>query len=206
MCDKEIKGNLKRFYDQDAKRRIEKVVTEKWKIAQRAAFLRRCKEASADRILEVGSGIGRDSLFFKQEGRHAFPIDLSAAMVLHCRSKGLPACRMDGYHLAYGDDTFDAVWSLNVLLHIPKANINGVWQEIRRVMKPGAIFFLGVYGGPDSEGVWEEDWNQPHRFFSFFTDDEIHSRIQQVFRLLSFDPIDISRPTHHFQALTLQKI
>ena len=204
--DKEIKANLRKFYDQDAQRRIEKPNTEEWKIAHRAAFLKRCKEASAGRILEVGSGIGRDSLFLKQEGQHAFPIDLSVEMVTHCRSKGLPACRMDSYHLAYKDNTFDAVWSLNTLLRVPKANIKGVWQEIRRVMKPGAIFFLGVYGGPDSEGVWEEDWDQPPRFFSFFTDDEILVRIQEVFHLLSFDPTDISRPKHHFQALTLQKI
>ena len=126
-------------------------------------------------------------------------------MARHCGAKGLLSARMDSYHLGYLDETFDAVWSLNVLLHVPKASIGEVWREIRRVMKPGAIFFLGVYGGPDSEGPSDRDANEPKRFFSYFTDDEIQTRLRQIFQLISFERTELSVPGGHFQGLTLQK-
>jgi SAM-dependent methyltransferase len=204
--DDEIKGNLGRFYDRDAERRIQKASTLEWKIRQRAAFLARCHEMSVKRVLEVGSGVGHDSLIFKQQGFCAFPFDLSSQMVTYCHEMGLPVCQMDSYHLGYGDKTFDAVWSLNALLHVPKRSIDHVWEEIGRVMRPGAIFFMGVYGGQESEGIYDQDWDEPKRFFSFFTDEDLESRILKHYRILSFENEITGHQTLHFQGLTLQQI
>ena len=165
MNNTDIKSDLVQYYDRDAAHRSESGIQD-WNLSHRSTFLDRCRERDCETILEVGSGPGRDSLFFEENGLRAFPSDLSGEMARHCGAKGLLSARMDSYHLGYLDETFDAVWSLNVLLHVPKASIGEVWREIRRVMKPGAIFFLGVYGGPDSEGPSDRDANEPKRFLS----------------------------------------
>ena len=71
-------------------------------------------------------------------------------------------------------------------------------------MKPGAVFFMGVYGGRSGEGVWDEDWDQPKRFFSFYSDDEIQEAVQEVFRIVSFQRT-VLEGSLDFQALMLEK-
>lgn len=199
-----IKADLQAFYDRDVERRKEKEPPA-WKVKHRRRFLEQCREEECGQLLEVGSGPGRDSTHFAQHGLNPVPTDLSFGMVLACRGYGLSPVQMDTYNLGFADDTFDCVWSLNALLHVPKSSILRVWKEIHRVMRPGAIFFLGVYGGIDHEGIYENDWNRPRRFFSRFTDEDIRDRIQEVFHLSHFERTEIGLPGQHFQALTLRK-
>ena len=199
-----IKEDLRSFYDRDVGRRKEKEAPE-WRIDYLSRFVNRCKESGCNRLLKVGSGPGRDSSYFKYNGLGPVPVDLSFEMTRACRKEGLSPVQMDTYDLGFSDNTFDCVWSLNVLLHIPKASIQSVWREIHRVMKPGVIFFLGVYGGIDHEGVYENDWNRPRRFFSRFTDEDIQQQIQSVFHLVTFEQTEIGLPGQHFQSLTLRK-
>jgi ubiquinone/menaquinone biosynthesis C-methylase UbiE len=59
-------------------------------------------------------------------------------MVRLCKEKGLDARCMDFHNLEFEDQSFDAVYALNCLLHEPKANMDGVLVEIHRVLKPYA--------------------------------------------------------------------
>ena len=135
-----IKEDLRTFYDLDVGRRKEKEAPE-WKIDHRSRFLNRCQESGGKRLLEVGSGPGRDGSYFADSGIDQVPIDLSVEMTRECSKEGLSPTQMDTYNLGFSENTFDCVGSLNVLLHVPKASIESVWQEIHQVMKPGAIFF-----------------------------------------------------------------
>jgi SAM-dependent methyltransferase len=60
---------------------------EPWKLAERRAFRERL--APGARLLEIGAGTGQDSAYFQQEGCVVVAADLSAAMVEHCRAKGI---------------------------------------------------------------------------------------------------------------------
>jgi ubiquinone/menaquinone biosynthesis C-methylase UbiE len=91
-------------------------------------------------------------------------IDLSNEMVNLCQEKGLNAHVMDFYDLQFPDQSFDAVFALNCLLHVPKANLESVLKEVHRVLRDGGLFFCGVYGGQDTEGIWE----MVHRIFNPF--------------------------------------
>jgi SAM-dependent methyltransferase len=89
-------------------------------------------------------------------------------------------------------------------LHVPKEELPKVLQEVEAVLKPGGLFYLGIYGGQDSEGIWEEDYYQPQRFFSFYTDEQIQEVVSERFDLLHFDTVPI-KDTVHFQSMILQK-
>ena len=74
------------------------------------------------------------------------------------------------YELDFADNSFDALFSHNVLEHLP--DLHAALREMRRVLKPGGI--IGIrdcdYGGlilaPDSGfwekfiSLWEEDWRR----------------------------------------------
>ncbi|MCY1137782.1 class I SAM-dependent methyltransferase [Actinoplanes sp. Pm04-4] len=178
---------------------------EQWKQDERAAFLDRLRAAEARTLLEVGCGTGQDSLYFQQEGLEVTAADLSPAMVSHARSKGLNASVRDVLALGFPESTFDAVYSLNTLLHVPNADLDAALAAIRTVLTPGGLFFLGVYGGgKEEEGVVPEDVHEPPRFFSFRSDQQLLAYAVRAFEVLDFH-IRNDGTDFRFQSLTLVK-
>jgi SAM-dependent methyltransferase len=183
-----------------------------WKEAYRQAFLEMVEglveglmEGKTRRtLLEVGAGTGKDSLFFQEHGLGVTCIDLSPAMIERCRERGLRAQVGDIREQCFAPASFDAVYSMNCLLHIPKAELPAVLAEIQRVLRPGGLFFLGLWGGQDSEYVWAEDHYEPKRFFSLHTDEGIRAAVQPFFAEVSFETHDAG-PRGHFQRLILRR-
>ena len=99
--------------------------------------------------------------------------------------------------------SFDAVYALNCLLHVPNADLPEVLAAIRDVLVPGGLFFLGVYGGAPFEGDSPEDWHDPFRFFSFRADDQMREYVRECFDILDFHVVDPDGV--HFQSFTLRK-
>ena len=62
---------------------------------------------------------------------------------------------------------------------------------------------MGVYGGEAREGTLDDDHQQPKRFFSFRTDEQIFAYANKVFEIVDFHTVDDG--DLHFQALTLAK-
>lgn len=114
---------------------------------------------------------------------------------------------MDVCQLQFPANSFDAVFSLNCLLHLPKAQFLIALQQIHSVLKMGGLFYLGVYGGYDFAGIWEEDSYEPKRYFSFYTDEAMQKIVQDQFELLSFKTIPFSDADSqlHFQTMLLKK-
>ena len=107
-------------------------------------------------------------------------------MIQLCRDKGLTALVMDVAELSFVDGSFDAVYSFNSLLHLPKAELPAVLREIRRVLVPGGLFYFGTYGGHDHEGIYEKDDHTPRRFFSFYENEHLQRVVGEAFTVLEF--------------------
>jgi SAM-dependent methyltransferase len=202
----QVRDNLRRAYDGAADRRDRKG-KEPWKLAERAEFLRRLQEANCTRILEIGAGTGQDSVFFASHGLDVVTTDMSSAMVARCRDKGLDARVMDFSKIDFPAESFDAVYAMNCLLHVPNAELPAVLTSIARVLRPGGLFFLGVYGGGGEgtvEGAAECDDHVPARFFSWRTDDQIVQFASESFDIVDFH-IAQADTQHRFQSLTLRR-
>ena len=177
-----------------------------WKRSERAGFLSHLRSNELERLLEIGAGTGRDGRFFANAGCKVTCIDLSPTMIQLCRDKGLEALVMDVAKLSFVDASFDAVFSFNSLLHLPKAELPAVLREIRRVLVPGGLFYFGTYGGQDHEGIYEKDDHTPRRFFSFYEDEHLQRVVGEAFTVLEFRPVVTPEdaPQIHFQSLLLQ--
>jgi SAM-dependent methyltransferase len=195
---------LKQAYNNFAELR-DRIVIEPWKQAERENVLEHLVRENKLSLLEIGAGPGRDSLYFQQNGLEVVATDLSEEMIRLCTEKGLEARQMDFHHLDFSAEAFDAVFALNCLLHVPKAELEGVLTEIHRVLKPDGLFFLGVYGGQDSEGIWEKDSYEPKRFFAMYEDEEIVRIVQRTFQLEDFHTVDMGAEAPHFQSMLLRK-
>jgi SAM-dependent methyltransferase len=200
-----MKNKLIESYNNHAQER-DTYTMEAWKVEERANFLTLLQSKSKQSFLEIGAGTGRASKFFQDMGMNVTCIDLSPEMIKLCQQKGLSAQVMDMTNLDFPPDSFDAVYALNSLLHIPKADSRIVLENVKKVLKSSGLFYLGVYGSDEEfEGIWDQDAYHPKRFFSFHTDENIRQITAEIFELLYFKRIPINGSRPHFQSLILGK-
>ncbi len=200
-----IKQSLQQTYNNHAEERESKTELETWKAEEREAFLQILLNDGKRSLLEIGAGPGRDSRYFAENGLEVTCTDLSPEMVRICSQHGLDAHQLDFYDLRFPGNAFDAVYALNCLLHVPKADLPDVLIEIGRVLRPQGLLYIGVYGGKDSEGIWKDDSYEPKRFFSFYTDEQLLKVVQRHFKIEAFKVVNYQSEGLHFQSLVLRK-
>ncbi len=196
---------LQRAYSRASAGERDQAKKEDWKLAERQQFLDILKQEGKKTLLEVGTGTGSDSLFFQQNGLRVICTDLSPAMVELCRAKGLEVYVMDFLSLDFPSASFEAIYALNCLLHVPTSDLPKVLEKLRSLLSPGGLFFLGVYGGSEEEGVHENDWHQPPRFFAHHTDEFMKQAITPFFEIVSFKTIPLKNPIWHSQLMVLRR-
>ena len=97
-------------------------------------------------VLEVGAGTG----FFSRclERRYAwklFPLDLGWEGLQLGRKLGIPRMvQADMRLLPFGAGAFDAVVSMDVLVHMPRGEEQGPLREMARVLRPGGLLAMRV--------------------------------------------------------------
>ena len=196
----DVVPDLRASYDGGAAER-DRLPKQQFKLDERAAFLDRLRAVQAKTLLEIGAGAGQDAVFFAEEGLDVVAVDLSPEMVAFCRAKGLEAYERDFLHLGFEPASFDAVYALNCLLHVPNADLPEVLRAVRAVLKPGGLFYVGVWGGVSQEGVFAEDTQRPKRFFALRTDAELFRFARESFEVVDFHVTAFE--DKHLQSLTL---
>lgn len=196
---------LRKSYSPEKAQERDQMEKETWKVVERQAFLDLLKREGKRTLLEVGAGTGTDGFFFQENGLRVVCTDLSPAMVELCRAKGLEAHVRDFLGLDFPPASFEALYALNCLLHVPGRDLPAVLEKLHSLLRPGGLFFLGVYGGFEQEGIHESDQHQPPRFFARHTDDYMKEAVSAFFEIVSFKSIPIEDKKWHFQAMVLRR-
>jgi ubiquinone/menaquinone biosynthesis C-methylase UbiE len=150
-------------------------------------FLDKFVELSGMKIIDVGSGPGRDALLLQQTGKEVVCIDASEAMVELSSGRGLQSVLAGFDNLPFENESFDGVWSYTALLHIPKKSIDVPLKEIYRVLKPLGIFALGLIEGDGEEYKKNSGVDMP-RWFSFYHKEEVEILCKKHgFKLVYFE-------------------
>jgi len=204
MTNKQIKADLRTAYNRQAEAR-NKAGFDSWKFEERARFLSLLQRKSKQTMLEIGAGHGRDSAFFREQAYKVTAIDLASAMIVLCQQKGIPALIMDMVELGFADEAFDAVYALNSFLHLSKSEFPIAVKDVRRVLRSEGLFYLGLYGGYEFEGVWEDDSYEPKRFFSFYSDETLRDILANSFEIVYFRSIQFGEDSITFQSVILRK-
>lgn len=112
-------------------------------------FLKHLDKGSA-RGVDLGCGTGWHVQRLRDKGFLTFGIDNSTTQLHEARSKriGDPGenrcwCLGDIQHLPYPDRSMDFAFAINAIHHLEsRQRQQDTVQEIRRVLKPGGLFFL----------------------------------------------------------------
>lgn len=170
-----VETDLAAFYDQEAASRAEREIDGE-RVRRRVAYSALLKAEGRSRLLELGTGPGRDAVAFAADGIAVAGVDLSPKHVRMCRAAGIDAHVASVLRLPYADQGFYAGWTMSTLLHVPDADFDAAMLEIRRVLRTGSPLAVGLWGGADWEGPSATDIIRPPRFFSSRSD----ARIQEM--------------------------
>jgi SAM-dependent methyltransferase len=200
----QVIANLRKSYNREQAEQRDQAEKEAWKVAEREQFLALLQQEDKRNLLEIGAGTGTDSLFFQEHGLAVVSTDLSSAMVNLCREKGLAAYVMDFLSLDFPAGSFDAIYALNCLLHVPTHDLSAVLQKFHTLLRPNGLFFLCTYGGFEQEGIHGDDQHDPPRFFAHHTDEFMLHATSAFFDLVSFKAIPLQDKKWHAQSMVLQ--
>ncbi len=132
---------------------------------------------SGTKVLDIGSGPGRDGLLLQEAGKEVVCLDASEEMVKLSSGKGLASVVGDFMNLPFPDASFDSAWAYTSLLHVPKTDVDIALAEVARVLSKGGVFGLGLIEG-DEELYRESSGVALPRWFSFYTREEIETLLQ----------------------------
>lgn len=156
---------------------------DEFKVQERSEFLRFLQAEERKTLLEIGCGTGSDAQFFQSQGLCVLGVDNTPTMVKLTTEKGIRAQVLDCYDLDQINERFDAVYTMNCLLHIPKQDFDQVLRLISRRLNENGLMYLGIWGDINFEGIWEQDRYEPKRFFSFWKTEALLEVLQRFFRL-----------------------
>src|SRR3954451_1291486 len=158
------------------------------------------KENNPKKILDLGSGHGRDALFFASNGIEVDSLDYSATAIeildKMAKEKRLPikAQVFDvNNQLPYPDGYFDSVYSHMLLnMRFSEDELHFILSEIKRVLKPKGWNFFSVRNHNDKfYGKGQEMENSIYDIngfqIRFFTETDIQSLVKSE----GFDILEI---------------
>lgn len=143
------------------------------------SIFKKFRESVSGKILDLGSGPGREGLILKKSGLEVVCLDASEEMVKITRQKGLESIQADLMKIPIEDQFFDGVWAYTSLLHIPRNDLPKALKEISRVLKEGGIFGLGMIEGDNQEYRESSGVNLP-RLFTFYTKERLEKSLQKA--------------------------
>lgn len=145
---KQIESDLATFYNAESATRDQKAPGGRRRSLS-ADSMKQALPAAPARVLDLGAGPGLDSRTLVAAGYQVTAFDLATENAKRCVSYGAPAVVGTIQKLPFASSSFDALWSLSVLMHIHDEAIDASLQEIQRVLRPGAIAVIGTWGGQD---------------------------------------------------------
>jgi|SRR3989344_2746399 len=154
-------------------------------LKRRYEFQRFIDLLSEKDILDLGCGAGDHSDYFVKQGLNVICIDISKEMIKLCNKKGLNASVMDIEDLKFTPESFDGIWAVTSLLHIPKTKIHLVIDKLYQILKKNGILYVCVKEG-EGERLIQDMVLNSQRFFSFWRKEELLKMFDKNFHLVEY--------------------
>ena len=105
-----------------------------------------------DRILDAGSGSGRDIIAFKKMGYEVEAFDLSPELAEIATNNSGINVLVGSFHDYKTDGQFDGIWCCASLLHVPLSQLVGAIKNLSEALKQNGVIYVSFkYGTQERE-------------------------------------------------------
>lgn len=148
------------------------------------------KQLKGKNILDIGCGSGRDAEYFVSKEFNVIGIDLSDRFIEISTAKVPKAqfVKMDMRNINFPVNSFDGIWSMASLLHIPKIDSQSTIIQLREILKTNGIIYISVKLGEGEKFIKRDRYKGLEKFFAFYTESEISDLLKKC----GFEIIKIS--------------
>ncbi|MBT6995398.1 class I SAM-dependent methyltransferase [Candidatus Woesearchaeota archaeon] len=146
------------------------------------------------RILDAGSGSGRDVDYFLEDGFKPIGIDLSLGQIKEAK-KRFPKgefLKQDFRKTKFKDNSFDGIWCMVGFVHLPKTEIKKSLKEFHRLLDKDGIIYISVRKGKGSKEIKQEKYNNEPRTFYFYEKIDMEKLVHEAnFKVISSESNDV---------------
>lgn len=155
------------------------------------SFLLRVK---GNKVLDLGSGPGRDAVLLRDKGLDVVCVDGSRSMVSLTSRMGFESIESDFRELDFPSGHFDAVWAYSSLIHVEFKEAVMILTQVHMILKPGGILFLGLIEGTGNESI-SIGGSSFERYFEYYESDKVDRLLENSgFRILE---VKTYKPGNH---------
>ena len=119
--------------------------------ASLTSFAEQVRDAGGGSVADVGCGPGYVTGYLHDAGVDAFGIDLSPEMIAIAR-RDYPHLRFDVgtmTDLDLADESVAGIVAFWSVIHVPDHAVPGVFEQFRRVLRPGGLVLIGFHVGDE---------------------------------------------------------
>ncbi|PVG82056.1 class I SAM-dependent methyltransferase [Nocardioides gansuensis] len=129
---------------------------------------------SGARVLEIGSGGGRDAAYLEEHGLRVRRTDITPGFVALLREQGHQADVLDPLtdDLASPEGPYDAVWASASLLHVARTDLGTVLARLAEATRPGGLLRISLKEG-DGEAWSTHGAISAPRLFTYWREEDL---------------------------------
>lgn len=133
------------------------------------------------KVLNLGSGTGRDSLLLRERGLEVTCFDGSPNMVHTTEKLGFRSILGDIRSINLPDVSFDGIWAYSSLIHVTTLEMKDILLKLHRILKKDGLLLLGLIQGTGNETL-AIGGSEFARYFEYYD----HNKIEEILKDLHF--------------------
>ena len=121
------------------------------------------KEAGLKDLLDLGTGLGQNAIYFSKLGFNVSALDISDYAIQYLKNwaekenLNITAAVGDMHSLPYDDNSFDCVYAYHVVSHTDSKGLEKTMAEIKRVLRPNGEVYLS-FSSKESTEFMDDLW------------------------------------------------
>ncbi len=202
--------DAKKYWDNDWKRKWNDVWWPASDFAEKTYPT--MQKENLKKILDIGSGNGRDSLYFAGKGLNVTAVDISESAISMLKKenkKNIKCFCRDVGNIEFPDNSFDVVYGHLILHYFTDKELKIIMSKIYRMLKSSGYLFVKCKSTKDplfgkGEKIEENTYFDGH-LRHFFTE-EYMQEILKDFRILEINEISLKKQTigHKYKAAFIE--
>ena len=143
-------------------------VVDFWRDFPRDFLKKFAGELRGKRVLNLGSGSGRDAVLLRELGLEVVCVDASASMIAITQALGFESHLARFSDIDFAPQSFDGVWAYCSLLHVQRQHAAEVLRNLRAIIRPQGLCVVGVIEGQNEARYEHEIMPDTSRYFQYY--------------------------------------